>query len=79
MRVRVKFFAMCRELSGCDEAVLEVSGSSEDAFWASLLAAYPPLEKLKAYSRLAVNQEYAVHPELREGDEVCIIPPVSGG
>lgn len=43
---------------------------------------FPLLEEIKGAFALAVNQEY-VGPDgevaLRAGDEVAIIPPISGG
>ncbi len=48
----------------------------------SLLEAYPAILPDKDSSRLvvAVNQEYQLHDHvLSEGDEVALIPPVSGG
>ncbi|MBL7993884.1 MoaD/ThiS family protein, partial [bacterium] len=51
-----------------------------DQFWHDIVNVYPELEKYKPHSRVALNMEY-VSPQtlLHEGDEVCIIPPVSGG
>ncbi|KAB2879931.1 molybdopterin converting factor subunit 1 [bacterium] len=81
MKIRVKFFAMCREIAGTDEVTLELPLSATvDLFWNDIINIYPKLEKYKAHSRVALNMEY-VSPQalLHEGDEVCIIPPVSGG
>ena len=40
---------------------------------------YPQLNQLGSYM-IAVNNEYAsLNEVIREGDEVAIIPPVSGG
>lgn len=45
----------------------------------SLLIEYPAFQQL-ASIRLAVNQEYVMDDApLADGDEVAIIPPVSGG
>lgn len=81
MKVTVKFFAMCREIAGTDEIKMELPlSASVDHFWAEVVSLYPALEKHKAHSRVAVNMEYAsVQTLLHDGDEVCIIPPVSGG
>lgn len=81
MKVKVKFFAMCREIAGADEIFLELPASATlTQFWDAMLASYPDLEKFKTHSRLALNMEYAaVSAKLKDGDEVCIIPPVSGG
>jgi molybdopterin converting factor small subunit len=47
---------------------------------AALLASYPRLAGILPSCRLAVNQELAEETGLvREGDEVALVPPVSGG
>lgn len=72
---------MCREITGADAIILELPFSaSVDQFWDEIIARYTGLEKYRRHSRIAVNMEYVSGPTLlREGDEVCIIPPVSGG
>lgn len=81
MKVKVKFFAMCREITGTDEIAMELPlTASVERFWNDIVTLYPGLEKYKAHSRVAVNMEYvSAQAMLRDGDEVCIIPPVSGG
>ena len=81
MKIRVKFFAMCREIAGTDELEIELPPEATiDHFWSAILAVYPALEKHKTYSRVALNMEYvSAIAQLSDGDEVCIIPPVSGG
>src|ERR671936_896797 len=76
MIVRVRLFAMLRERAGRDELELELPDGARvaDALAAvDDLAAGLPLV-------LAVNREYAP-PEapLHAGDELALIPPVSGG
>ena len=45
-----------------------------------LCARHPRLARRAEFLRFAVNEEYAaVTSELHEGDEVAIVPPVSGG
>ncbi|MRX65660.1 MoaD/ThiS family protein [Maribacter luteus] len=45
----------------------------------SLNAAYPEFTKLSSFA-VAVNGEYASQEvDLKENDEIAIIPPVSGG
>jgi molybdopterin converting factor small subunit len=51
-----------------------------EAAFDKLAAAYPDLKKWRQSVRLAVNLEYTQFShELRAGDEVSFIPPVSGG
>lgn len=45
-----------------------------------LVAAYPQLGAVQPVLSIAVNSEYAGnHTVLKAGDEVALIPPVSGG
>ena len=81
MRIRVRLFAIQRELAGTREVPLELQdgGSVEDA-WAALVARYPALAPGRAFVRFARNADYAdAGTRLAVGDEVAVIPPVSGG
>lgn len=76
MRISVRLFAQLRERAGARELELELP---EGAVVADALGA---LEDLAAGLPvvLAVNREYAPQDrELRAGDELALIPPVSGG
>ena len=74
MRVRVRLFAGLRERAGWGVRELEVERSVGDV-WAALALGDEPAGLL-----YAVNQEYADRDrQLEEGDEVAVIPPVSGG
>lgn len=80
-RVRVKLFARLREMCGRDEVEFDLpAGADPRACFRRLAAEHPPLEELEEQLMVAVNEEYAAwdHP-LEDGDEVCFIPPVSGG
>ncbi|RMH70674.1 MAG: molybdopterin converting factor subunit 1 [Gemmatimonadetes bacterium] len=81
MKINVKYFAMCREITGQPEEVIELkNGATTTDFWQVILEKYPRLEPYRAMSRLAVNMNYITDTiELNEQDEICIIPPVSGG
>jgi len=79
--MRLLFFAHLREIAGQGEAEWKLEHSLDaGALWGRLLAAYPGLEPHRATIRLARNCAYA-GPETRfeDGDEVALIPPVSGG
>lgn len=81
MRVRVRLFARLSELAGTREAELEVGEglSAEEAF-RLLCRHYPHLADYGSTVMYAVNAEYVPpHHPLREGDELALIPPVSGG
>ena len=79
--VRVRLFALQRELAGAREVVLEVpDGADVEAAWSALVARHPILAPGRASLRFARNGEYADPTTvLSPGDEVAMIPPVSGG
>ncbi len=76
MRVVVKLFAALRERAGTGERALEVAdGAQASDIWAALALGEEPAGLL-----YAVNREYAERDRvLEDGDEVALIPPVSGG
>src|SRR5436190_19816945 len=76
MRISVRLFAGLREQAGIRERFLEVP---DDATVATI---WPLLELGDEPAGLlyAVNREYSTRETmLRAGDEVALIPPVSGG
>jgi molybdopterin converting factor subunit 1 len=78
MRVTVLYFAAARERAGVSREELELpAGSSTDAVLAEVVKRHPPLEGIAGKLRLAVDQDFA--GTLRDGSEVALIPPVSGG
>jgi MoaE-MoaD fusion protein len=71
--VRVRLFAGLRERAGWSEREIEAATVAD--VWPALGLGDEPAGLL-----YAVNQEYAEQDrELAEGDEVAVIPPVSGG
>ena len=81
MRIRVRLFAIQRELVGSREVALELAGGAivEDA-WTALVERFPVLVPGRPSVRFARNGEYAEpDTELADGDELACIPPVSGG
>jgi molybdopterin converting factor subunit 1 len=81
IRVRVRLFAIQRELAGTREVTLELADDAdvEDA-WVALVARHPVLGPGRASLRFARNGDYAdPTTALADGDEVAMIPPVSGG
>ena len=79
--VRVRLFAIQRELAGTREVRLTLpDGSDVEAAWSALVAAHPVLSPGRASLRFARNGDYAEPTTvLADGDEVAMIPPVSGG
>jgi MoaE-MoaD fusion protein len=81
VRVRVRLFATQRELAGTREVQLDVADRAtvEDA-WAALVERYPGLAPGRPFVRFARNADYAEPgTSLADGDELAVIPPVSGG
>jgi molybdopterin converting factor small subunit len=81
MRVRVLAFAQLRELLGAHEQMLELgpNASIADA-WAQLAARHRGLDDERASTRAARNGAIAgFDEELRDGDELALLPPVGGG
>jgi len=76
MNLRVRAFARYRELLGFEAAEWALP---EPPTLAALLAD-PRLKALPKEALLAVNQRFASHEmPLADGDEVALMPPVSGG
>ena len=81
MTVRVLFFAFLRErLHRTGEKITLKDDATVGDLWDVLCTTHAPLKDHYSSISFAVNQEYVPrdHP-LHEGDEVALIPPVSGG
>lgn len=81
MKITVRLFAGMREAVGCGEIVLEVDeGTMAQQVVDHLAVSHPRAAQFRGTTVLAVNREYTDGERvLREGDEVAVIPPVSGG
>jgi molybdopterin converting factor subunit 1 len=79
--MKVLFFAQCRQVTGCDHFLLRSYRSMTEAeFWAALIEAFPGLAPFRKNARLARNETYLQGDEMiQPGDEIAVIPPVSGG
>lgn len=79
--IRVQLFAAARELAGSSEVAVPVEGPITVAELRTRLGAQAPaLAALLGYSRLAINAAYAGDEDrAAPGDDVALIPPVSGG
>jgi molybdopterin converting factor subunit 1 len=77
----ILLFASARDLAGCDSLRLELpAGSTVADLASSLVARLPALATLLPKCRIAVNHEFANPGQvLNLGDELAVIPPVSGG
>jgi MoaE-MoaD fusion protein len=81
MQIRVLFFGVLKDLTGKPSDSLNLP---EDATLRDVLSHYeqviPRLKDAATSLAMSVNQEYAgPATRLRSGDEVALLPPVSGG
>ncbi len=81
IKVRTRFLGPAKELTGRDEMVLTLPrGSSVANAISALLREFPKFNDHINRYRFAVNFEYAdENTLLKDGDELALIPPVSGG
>jgi len=83
VNVRILFFAKTRELSGLSETIFKTASSVVAAELLDKICSEFNLERIKANVILAVNEHYCdnlqENLELKESDEVAVIPPISGG
>ncbi|HJP88170.1 MAG TPA: MoaD family protein [Candidatus Limnocylindrales bacterium] len=81
LRIHIRLFAMQRELAGTRAVDVEVAlGSTIEDAWTALVARFPVLAPGRPAVRFAHNGAYAAaETTLADGDEVAMIPPVSGG
>lgn len=81
MKIKVKFFALYREIVGLRETQADLPpGSTALDLWRLFATRHPQLEPNLPHTRFAVNGQYTEAGHiLQEGDEVAFIPPVSGG
>jgi molybdopterin converting factor subunit 1 len=81
MRVSVKLFAVARERAGTSSAWLDLPGNAtvQDAL-DELGRCFTKLPPVLLRAMVAVNREYQQREHrLKDGDELAVIPPVSGG
>jgi len=79
--VTVKLFAAYQEAYGVSELILEFPPNTPvAAVLERLISEHPELKQWQDLTRFGINLEF-VEPDtlLQDGDEVVLIPPVSGG
>jgi sulfur-carrier protein len=81
MKIRIRYFASFREITGLNEEILAVQeGATTADVRALLLTRYPRLQPVMERSLCAVNRGYvAAETALHEDDELVFIPPMGGG
>jgi molybdopterin converting factor subunit 1 len=81
MHIQVKLFALLREIAGTDTIALEVpEAASTGQVLHQLSQQHPALQPYLENVRLALKMDFVDEAaRLDEGDELHLIPPVSGG
>ena len=81
LTMRVLFFAHLQDVTGCTVRELALSAPvTGGQLWDLLLAEYPGLAGHRGTVRLARDWDYVdADTRFSDGDEVALIPPVSGG
>ncbi|HTL28595.1 MAG TPA: molybdopterin converting factor subunit 1 [Tepidisphaeraceae bacterium] len=81
MKINLKFFAILHDLAGVREGMLDLpQGATVSDASNAIAKQFPSIAKHLPRVAYAVNQEYrASDAVLSEGDELALIPPVSGG
>jgi molybdopterin synthase catalytic subunit len=78
--ITVLYFAAAREAAGTGREELEVPDGDVAALRRALVERHPALARVLPRCRIAVEQELAEDGDpVRDGAEVAVIPPVSGG
>ena len=81
MKLVVRFFALYRERAGTNTHRLELpEGATVADLTGEVRRLFPWLAPPEVQIMVAVNADYAeAETVLQDGDDVCLIPPVSGG
>lgn len=79
--VKVLLFGAAADRAGVRQTEVPVNGSvTLGEFWPSITDRHPGLVPMRDTLAFAVNGEYArMEDEVSPGDEVAVLPPVSGG
>ncbi|MCZ8067280.1 MAG: MoaD/ThiS family protein [Microcystis sp.] len=79
--VTVKLFAIYQEVYQTSQLNLEFPAhTSVAAVLNYIIASYPQLERWRDVTRFGVNLQFVSGEKILEnGDEIVLIPPVSGG
>jgi molybdopterin synthase catalytic subunit/molybdopterin converting factor small subunit len=80
MKVRVVSFGSLKDVVGASVDLELPVGATAAALWTELCTRHPELQRWGGSVAIAVNQAFAQPTRvLVEGDEVALLPPVSGG
>ncbi len=81
IEITLKLFAVYQEALGVEEQMLTVPvGTTAGAVCDRLINDHPKLSQWKALTRFGINHQFVeANTVLNSGDELVLIPPVSGG
>ncbi len=78
--IRVLLFGAAADRAGTRETQIPIGETTLDELWPLLAERYPDLSPMRKNLAFAVNGEYARgDTHVSPGDEVAVLPPVSGG
>ncbi len=82
-KVNVRFFANLKDLAGTDSLDFEIKDNmTVKEFVSKLLNELPSLKAMMEQRRvfISINQEMAQNDDIiKDGDEIGLLPPFSGG
>ncbi|MBI3879029.1 MAG: MoaD/ThiS family protein [Verrucomicrobia bacterium] len=81
MKIRVQFWSYFRDLAGCAETSATLGdGATIATLLKDIYARFPKLAPAEKSTLIAVGVDYQPRDHvLKDGDEVSLFPPVSGG
>ena len=81
MKIKVLIFGQLKDLIGCSQAEIELDdGATVETVFGYYSSQCPELTAMAKSIALARNQRFSARDELlQDGDEVALMPPVSGG
>ncbi|MDP4611636.1 MAG: MoaD/ThiS family protein [Opitutales bacterium] len=79
MQIKILYFAQLADLAGKTEETRELSNTSPAALYDELQTAYHFPHTFKQL-QVAINHELSAHEaELKDGDSIAFLPPMTGG
>ena len=80
-KISVRFFARYAELAGCESSAVNISTPATVAdVIAKVRDVFPGTQAMPAKPLAALNQHHVkLDAAVRDGDEVALLPPLSGG
>ena len=81
INIRILYFAFIKDLTGvrADTMILPY-GSTINKLLTNILDTYPQINNILKLIKVSVNYKVVdVNTILKDGDEVALLPPISGG